>query len=247
MLNVTARLELFSRIVDTLAVVAEDARFEFDESGVHVRLVDTSHVAMIRMDIDAAAFDAWEVDEYMIGLELVKLKNFFTNGRAKDLISMNYVPEKEICHFALGKIKRDIRPLDPKTFNPQKPPSLDHPCSVTLRGEELAQALKAARQVGELVNFSVDSDQFTIHVQGNPDSVTVDFSADELQSLKCDAPVRSQYSLSYIEDLSRVFRDIESVTLGFGESYPLEINFTFEDGSGAVTYYLAPRVENDGY
>ena len=62
MLNVTARQELMSKILDTLMIVVEDARFDFEEDGLTVRVVDSSHVAMIKLTVDAAAFDGWELD-----------------------------------------------------------------------------------------------------------------------------------------------------------------------------------------
>ena len=60
MLNVTARQELITKILDTLMIVIEDARFDFAEDGLTVRVVDSSHVAMIKLTVDAAAFDGWE-------------------------------------------------------------------------------------------------------------------------------------------------------------------------------------------
>ena len=42
MLNVTARQDLMSKIVDTLLVVVEDARFDFSDGGLQVRVVDPS-------------------------------------------------------------------------------------------------------------------------------------------------------------------------------------------------------------
>ena len=50
-------------IVETLGVVVEEARLDFLENGLFVRVVDPSHVAMIKMEVDSAAFDTWEVDE----------------------------------------------------------------------------------------------------------------------------------------------------------------------------------------
>ena len=47
MLNVTARQELMRTIVETLGVVVEEARLDFGEEGLSVRVVDPSHVAMI--------------------------------------------------------------------------------------------------------------------------------------------------------------------------------------------------------
>ena len=38
-------------------IVIEDARFDFAEDGLTVRVVDSSHVAMIKLTVDAAAFD----------------------------------------------------------------------------------------------------------------------------------------------------------------------------------------------
>ena len=51
MLNVTARQELLSRIADTISIVVEEARFDFSENGLNVRVVDPSHVAMVKLDV----------------------------------------------------------------------------------------------------------------------------------------------------------------------------------------------------
>jgi hypothetical protein len=38
---------------------------------------------------------------------------------------------------------------------------------------------------------------------------------------------------------------VDTLELGFGENYPLSINFTFYNGAVEVQYFLAPRVEGD--
>ena len=86
MLNVTARQDLISKIIDTLGVVVEDARFDFGEDGLEIRVVDPSHVAMIRMKIDSAAFDTWELDETSLGLELRKIKELVSLGGPTDMV-----------------------------------------------------------------------------------------------------------------------------------------------------------------
>ena len=59
MLNVTARQDLMSKIVDTLLVVVEDARFDFD-GGLQARVGPITRCNDSN-DIDAAAFDTWEL------------------------------------------------------------------------------------------------------------------------------------------------------------------------------------------
>ena len=88
MLNVTARQDLMSKIVDTLGVVVEDARFEFKEDKMQATVVDASHVAMIDMRVDAAAFDTWEIEEQNLALELRKIKDLISLGAADEMIEM---------------------------------------------------------------------------------------------------------------------------------------------------------------
>ena len=90
MLNVTARQELMRTIVDTLGVVVEEARLDFGEDGLSVRVVDPSHVAMIKMEVDSAAFEGWEVDETKLGLEMRKLKEIVAIAGAGDMVELAY-------------------------------------------------------------------------------------------------------------------------------------------------------------
>ena len=174
-----------NKIVETLGVVVEDARFEFKENQMQATVVDASHVAG---KVDAAAFDTWEIEETDLALELRKVKELISLGGADDMIEMAYTKDSGVLTLNLGKIDRNIRPLDPSTVNSPNLPNIDIPSTIEINGASLAQALRAAKQVGDLVNFSIDANSFTVHVQGQTDSVTVNFSKDELESLSCSKP-----------------------------------------------------------
>ena len=243
MSNVTARQDLMSKIIDTLGVVVEDAKFEFKEDRLQATVVDASHVAMIELRVDAAAFETWEVEESQLAVELKKIKELISLGSADDHIEMAFT--QDVLTLNLGKIDLNIRPLDPSTINSPNLPNIEIPSTIEINGSALAQALRASRLGGDLVNFSIDANTFTVHVQGQPDSVNVSFSKDDLESLNCSKPARSQYSLTYLVPLSKVFGSLGTVKLGFGESFPLRLEFSFNDGAAEVVYFLAPRVESD--
>jgi len=230
-------------IVETLGVVVEEARLDFKENGLFARVVDPSHVAMIKMEVDSAAFDTWEVDETNLGLEIRKLKDMLSLG-ATDMVDLTYNDDTGTATVNIGRIDRNIRPLDNSTLNPPNVPDLELPCGVTISGAELAQALRAGRQVGELVTLSLDDKKFSVNVK-QIDEVHVEFTKDDLVALDCSQAAKSQYSLSYLIPLSKVFQGIENVNVRFGENFPLKLNFDFADGAGTVEYFLAPRVEND--
>lgn len=232
-------------IVETLGVIVEEALFEIDDNALKVRVVDPSHVAMIKMEVDSAAFSTWEVDSTDIGLEVNKIKDLLGLAAPTDMVEMTYDVDMGQAKFVIGKIDRIIRPLDNSTLNPPNVPSLDLPCKVTLPGADLAQALKAARQVGDLVNLSLDDKEFTVHVHGGTDKVNVSFGVDELISVECPAAARSQYSLTYLLPMAKIFGAVDQVNLAFGENFPLNMTFEFHEGAGHVEYFLAPRVEGD--
>ena len=245
MLNVTARQELMRTIVETLGVVVEEARLDFAEDGLSVRVVDPSHVAMIKMDVDSAAFETWEVDETKLGLEMRKLKDILSLATADDMVELAYNDESGQATINIGRIDLKLRPLDNTTLNPPNVPSLELPCGVTIAGSDFGQALRAARQVGDLVNLSLTETTFSVNVNGSTDSVHVEFSKDELVAIDCSEAARSQYSLTYLIPMTKIMQGIPNVNLRFGENFPLMITFDFADGAGHVEYFLAPRVEGD--
>ena len=243
MLNVTARQDLMTKIVETLMVVVEDAKFEFKEDRLQVTVVDASHVAMVELKVDAAAFAGWEIEESEMALELKKVKELLNLASADDLIEMTL--QNDALLLTSAGMNFNLRPLDPSTINSPNLPNIEIPSSIEVSGMELWRTLRGSKLMGDLVNFSIDANSFNVHVQGQPDSANRTFSKDELASLNCSAPARSQYSLTYLVPIAKLFSSVDSVKMGFGESFPLRIEFTFMDGAGEVTYFLAPRVESD--
>ena len=61
MIQFTARPETMRTIVDVLSVIVDEARMRFSSDGLDINVVDASHVALIKMHVDAAAFETWDV------------------------------------------------------------------------------------------------------------------------------------------------------------------------------------------
>ena len=116
----------------------------------------------------------------------------------------------------------------------------------TLSGVKFSRALRAAKQVGDLVTLSLNSQSFSVNVSGDTDSVNVSYEAGEMEELVCEGPVRSQYSLAYLQPLAKKIENIvDSVAINFGENYPLKLEFEFAGGAGRCVYFLAPRIEGE--
>ena len=245
MLNVTARLDLMSKILDTLKAVVEDAKFDFKENSLHIRVVDHSHVAMIQMDIDSAAFDTWELDETSIAFEIDVVRSLVSLGTPDEMLNLKADEGTGMLNAKLGNVEGELRTIDPSTITVPALPPLDPKCKVHLSGNDFIRILKAAALGGDMMTLAISGDHFTVSASGTNSNIQVNFHKDDLQLFEYDNPAHSQYSLGYLQPLNKVIGSVETLEIGFGENYPLAINFAFRDGAVEVKYFLAPRVEGD--
>ncbi len=245
MLRFTAKPDVMRAFVDILSTIVEEARMVFDADKVVARVVDASHVALIEMELDGAAFEAWEADETTLGLELQKLRDLVGLAGADDLIDLSHDDALGSVNIVVGEVDRTIRPLDHSLMKNPRVPDLDLVNKATIQTSKLNRALKAAKQVGELVTLSLDPKQFSLHVANDQDSVTVSHEAGQLEALECKGPVKSTYSIGYLAQMvARVDGITDSIDVLFDDKMPLRMEFSFAEGSGRVVYFLAPRIED---
>lgn len=247
MLNITAQSEVMKTIVDTLMTQVEDARFDFYDDYLEVCAVDASNVAMIQMRADSSVFDVWDLSESRVIVELPKIRDIVSLATSSDLVEMNFDGNTNRLNIRVGKINREVSPITEQSIRvPKRVPDIPLPNGIKINGSDLARALKAAKQVGDIVHLSLTKDSFCVKVPGDTDSVEVTFNDGELEELVCEGEVNSQYSLSYMEALFKKLDGVESVALAFGENLPLKMNFSYLDGAISVLFLLAPR-QDGGY
>ena len=234
MLNVTSRLDLMSKILDTLKAVVEDAKFDFKENSLHIRVVDHSHVAMIQMDIDSAAFDTWELDETSIAFEIDMVRDLVSLGTPEEMLNLKADEGTGVLQAKLGNVEGELRTIDPSTITVPALPPLDPKCKVHLSGSDFIRILKAAALGGDMMTLAINKDHFTVSANSTNSNIQVNFHKDDLQLFEFDNPAHSQYSLGYLQPLNKVIGRVETLEIGFGENYPLAINFAFHDGAVEV-------------
>ena len=221
MLNVTARLDLMSKILDTLKAVVEDAKFDFKENSLHIRVVDHSHVAMIQMDIDSAAFDTWELDETSIAFEIDMVRDLVSLGTPEEMLNLKADEGTGVLQAKLGNVEGELRTIDPSTITVPALPPLDPKCKVHLSGSDFIRILKAAALGGDMMTLAINKDHFTVSANSTNSNIQVNFHKDDLQLFEFDNPAHSQYSLGYLQPLNKVIGRVETLEIGFGENYPI--------------------------
>ena len=247
MLRVTAKQQLVREIVEVLSVLNEEAKIVWGENGLLVTIVDGSHVALLSAKIGNECFETYEVEPVDIGLELGKMKDLLSLG-GSDLVEIDYDNAVGMMNVRIGSVLRILRGLDTSTMDNPSLPDLEFNSRATIDSEKLSKSLRAAKFVGELVDFSIDNNQLRVSVQSEAgEGVNVKFESGELGELSCSEPSQSTYSLQFLEPLTRKLASgiTDEITLQFQEKYPLKLTWKTNDGGAEWVYFLAPRVIND--
>ncbi len=247
MLRVTAKQQLVREIVEVLSVLNEEAKIIWGENGLLVTIVDGSHVALLSAKIGNECFETYEVEPVEIGLELGKMKDLLSLG-GSDLVEIDYDEAVGMMNVRIGSVLRILRGLDTSTMENPSLPDLEFNSRATIDSEKLSKSLRAAKFVGELVDFSIDNNQLRVSVQSEAgEGVNVKFESGELGELSCSEPSQSTYSLQFLEPLTRKLASgfTDEISLQFQEKYPLKMTWKTNDGGAEWVYFLAPRVIND--
>lgn len=233
-------------VLGAVGALVEECKIHLDEEGLSIRAVDAATVGMVDVTISASAFESYEADGGLIGVNLGRLSDIAGMGSGDDLIHLELNEETGKLEIQLDGLEYTLALIDPDSIR-QEPdiPDLDLPARVVLEGSDVDRAVRAADMVSDHIAMGVDegSDEFYIDAEGDTDDVHLALGPDELIDLQAGT-AHSLFSLEYLKEMNgAIDRDTE-VILDLGEEHPVTIHFQIAEGQGDVTYMLAPRIQS---
>ncbi|MCQ1537607.1 DNA polymerase sliding clamp [Methanocalculus taiwanensis] len=247
MLKATIDADTFRELIDAISALVGECRLHVSESGIATRAVDTSNVAMISLELDAAAFQTYSATQTEIGLDIAKMKNILGMVGKNDPIDLELDAEGRKLSVSFKSYRYSISLLDTKTIRKDpNPPTLNLPAVVKVTGEVLNNAIKAASVVSDKIAFKIDPTKpaFTMIAEGDTDNIKLELGKDEIEFVQV-AEARSLFSLDYLKDMGKVIGRSNLIEIQLGIDHPVQFLFTIAQDSGRVTYLLAPRIEAD--
>lgn len=247
MLKATIDADTFRELIDAISALVGECRLHVSESGIATRAVDTSNVAMISLELDAAAFQTYSATQTEIGLDIAKMKNILGMVGKNDPIDLELDAEGRKLSVSFKSYRYSISLLDTKTIRKDpNPPTLNLPAVVKVTGEVLNNAIKAASVVSDKIAFKIDPTEstFTMIAEGDTDNIKLELGKDEIEFVQV-AEARSLFSLDYLKDMGKVIGRSNLIEIQLGIDHPVQFLFTIAQDSGRVTYLLAPRIEAD--
>ncbi|TLZ51109.1 MAG: proliferating cell nuclear antigen (pcna) [Methanobacteriota archaeon] len=246
MFDAKVKTGVLKEVIDVVATLVDEAKFNAGKEALVVKAVDPAHVAMVDLTLDRGAFESYKADDLELGLDMDKMKEVLKLARAGDeVLAFTHEEDKNRLVVHVGNITRRMSLVDTAGMSDPKVPNLNLPAKVKVRTEELRQGIRASESVSDHIALIVNPDGFEIVSEGDTDSANLRLPKDMLDELVVKEKVRSLFPLDYFSNMIKAIGSAPTVTMYMGNDYPVRLEFDIAGGKGQVKYLLAPRIESE--
>ena len=183
MFKATLKSDILKNIVNAISPVSDEVKFSITPEGMAMRAVDPTHIEMIGLDINKAAFDSFEADETEVGLELDKVRDVLKLASSGDVVSIEQDSERGKLIFKLGNITRRMNLLDTSSINAPKVPNLDLSATIVVASQEILKGIKASFDISDHITLSAEGETFELTSSGDTDSMSLVMDKGSLVSI----------------------------------------------------------------
>jgi proliferating cell nuclear antigen len=233
--------------IDSVGVLVDECKIHLEEDGLTIKAVDPANVGMVDLQLDSEAFESYEADGGVLGVNLDRLESIAGMASSDQLIEMELDEETRKLHIKIDGLEYTLALIDPDSIR-QEPdiPNLDLSATIIVEGSDIDRAVKAADMVSDHIALGVNEDDeiFYVEAEGDTDNVDLKLDRDDLIDLTT-GPAHSLFSLDYLKDMNKAIPNDGEVTIDLGEEFPVKLHFEIAEGMGQVTYMLAPRIQSD--
>jgi proliferating cell nuclear antigen len=233
--------------IDSVSVLVDECKMRLNEEDFAIRAVDPANVGMVDLSLAASAFESYQGNGGVIGVNLGRFEDIASMANSGDLIHMELDQETRKLHIEFDGLSYTLALIDPDSIR-QEPdiPDLDLSAELVAEGSQLDRGITAADMVSDHIRFRVDADAETFHIEaeGDTDDVDLEVDSEELIDLT-PGEADSLYSLDYLKDMNKALPNSGEVTAELGVEFPVKLHYELAEGLGQVTYMLAPRITDD--
>jgi len=235
----------FKSCVDAVVNLVDEGSFRISASGIHLRTMDPSQIAMVDFTLPKDAFSKLEVEEEVtLGLSLVDLSKILARTRPgeKLSISLDEKASRLVLEFT-GESRRNFRlPLLELNSSLPKEPKISFDATAVLSGGALKEMLKDAGLLSSHVVLEAGANEFVVEAHGDSGDLRIESKkGGAVKELKAGTASRAMFPYEYLDDMTRACLEDAEIEVNLKNDAPVKISYKI--GKAGLSYYLAPRVE----
>lgn len=242
---------LWRYVLSELAEFLENVGIKFDpKSGVRLKAMDPSHVALVDLYLPPPAFEEYNVEQettLIIPLESVK-KVLRRAMKTDKLLIESDGSRLTIGLISKGNVQRSfVLPLLSGSYEEIPELSLEFSVEAKTMGVIFATALSILEDVGDTLRIRALTDGISLASSSELSEVEIPLTTTSGTLIDYKPPEEGEeitniYSMDYMSIATAISKLAETITIKLGRDMPCEIDLDLAAGS-QLKLYVAPRTE----
>ncbi len=238
----------FKKSIDSIAVLIDEAEFLVTQNGLELKATDPSQISLIDFNLSKKSFKKFDLKEDLtIGLDLDYFGKIMSRANASDELVLKLDDQKTnlLVEFKDSSMRSFSIPLIDVSKSKTPEPKIEFDAAIELNASVLQDALKDAELISTHVTVGVNEKEFFLKTKssrGTLDNVTAKNSKN-VSKFDVKKQCKSMFPLDYLRDMFKNASSDSNVLIELGENAPVRISYSI--GSANLSYFLAPRIEND--
>jgi proliferating cell nuclear antigen len=223
-------------------LVKDEVTFKIGKGGLVLRAMDPANVAMVIMELDAKAFEEYNLEEEsFIGVNMERFMQVLKRVKRSDTIEISVANGKMELVYR-GKYRRRFTiPLLALESGPRPEPELKFSVKAVVRSKLLKEAVEDATVVSDAMTLVGANDELHLLAQGDLGDVeTIIKKGQGLKEIDVQDSSRAKYSTEYLKKITKT-RIGDEVGVAFKSDYPLMVQFS--EPELKLAFILAPRMD----
>lgn len=236
--------------LDAVSGLITEGTFEIDSNGIKLVAMDPASVSLVIFKLLSTAFVDYKIDTpKRIAINIEQFVQILKRSSITDQIFLELDEEKNRLNITMkGNATRkfSLPLLDDSHHEKRDEKHFTFPCAIEVEAGVFKQGVKDASMIADSVILEVDNNNFSMIGKGDINSTNLHLNSESpsLVSIEHDKPVKSKYSIEYLEKMIKAAKVADSLIIRFGTNHPLQMEYKTLDKL-MLTFILAPRVEED--
>jgi len=249
------------KIIESLKALVSDTNFDCSPPGMALQAMDSSHVSLVSMLLQAEAFSDYRCDRVLqLGLSLASMHKILKCAGNDDTVNLKAKEGGDTIEFTFENQKQskvsqfELKLLDIDT-EALGIPETEYQARITMPSAEFQRICRDLTILGDTVVISAHKKgvKFAVNGEMGKGEISViptsDAKDEEKVTVEIEEPVSLTFALRYLNLFTRATSLATTVSLSMSKDVPVVVEYPIQtkdnDPIGHVRFYLAPKIEGD--
>lgn len=236
----TVQASTFKQVIDALKEILMDVNLEFDETGMKIIAMDSTHIVLIHLKLEASKFEKYFCEKKIfVGLNMLKLHMLIKTISNNDILSL-YIHKNDPNKLGI-KIENNeknvktvykLSMLDIDVLNIQIPP-VDFHAIITMPSAYLQKIIRDMHNLAEYIEIRNVEGQLILSCQGEFCTQETILGTEKTQNIcikRNDETnqeiIQGIFSLKYLSIFTKCTNLCNVVEIYLKNSYPIILQYT---------------------